>query len=173
MSSAVSPRREWMNRSIRSIYLVFAEAPDRPIGVGGIWTGEGRDQHDIAVQFLREKTTLAGTVFGAGGRPVAGATVAQWAIDGRPVPGILSATTGPDGRFLINRIPLYDWMRAGSPDRRGLTFTVMHPGYRADRTHGFRVSEERHDHTAGRLSRDGHGDGSNQRPTCRRRIGDR
>src|SRR5262249_32302810 len=59
----------------------------------------------------------------------AGATVAQWAIDGRPVPGILSATTGPDGRFLITRIPYYKWLRGRPADRLHLTFRVSHPGY--------------------------------------------
>jgi Carboxypeptidase regulatory-like domain len=111
------------------IYLVFAEADDRPIGAGGLWTGKEREKEWIDVQILREKTMLAGTVLNARGRPVAGAAVAQWALDGRPVPGILSATTGADGRFLINRIPYYEWMRAGSTDRPGLTFTVSHPAY--------------------------------------------
>ena len=111
------------------IYLVFAEADNRPIGAGGIWTAQGSDKDDIDIQILREKTILAGTVLGVRGRPVAGATVAQWAIDGRPVPGILSATTGPDGHFVINRIPHYEWMRAGSKDPSGLRFTVSHPGY--------------------------------------------
>ena len=49
--------------------------------------------------------------------------MAQWAIDGRPVPGILSATTGPDGRFVINRIPHYEWLRADPSESTGLTFT--------------------------------------------------
>jgi len=111
------------------IYLVFAEAIDRPIGVGGIWTGEERDNGDLTIRILREKTTLAGTVVDPGGQPIPGATVAQWAIDGRPVPGILSATTGPDGRFLITRIPNYPWLRSGSADRQGLSFTVSHPRY--------------------------------------------
>jgi len=111
------------------IYLVFAEADDRPIGAGGIWTAQEGDKGSIDIRILREKTMLAGTVLSARGRPVTGATVAQWAVDGRPVPGILSATTGPDGRFLITRIPHYEWMRSGSTDRSGLMFTVSHPGF--------------------------------------------
>jgi beta-lactamase regulating signal transducer with metallopeptidase domain len=120
------------------IYLVFAEAVDRPIGVGGIWAAQGDDKDGIEIRFFREKTTLAGTVLGARGGPVVGASVAQWAFDGRPVPGILSATTGPDGRFLITRVPYYEWLRAGSSDRSHLTFTVSHPGYPET---GFEVRE--------------------------------
>ncbi len=86
-------------------YLVFAEADDRPIGVGGIWAGREGDADTIEIRMLREKTTLSGTVQSPQGKPLAGASVAQWEIDGRPVPGILSATTGPDGRFQIRRIP--------------------------------------------------------------------
>ena len=83
------------------IYLVFAEVPDRPIGVGGIWGMMQGAGEDLEIRILREKTMFAGTVRDPSGRPVAGAAVGQWAIDGRPVPGILSATTGPDGRFAI------------------------------------------------------------------------
>jgi beta-lactamase regulating signal transducer with metallopeptidase domain len=113
----------------RLFYMVFVEAVDRPIGAGGIWNGQGNNGNNIEIRMLREKTTLSGTVLSPRGGPVAGAVVAQWAIDGRPVPGILSATTGPDGRFLITRIPYYEWMRAGANGRQGLTFTVSHPDY--------------------------------------------
>ena len=111
------------------IYLVFADAENRPIGAGGIWTGQGVEKNSIEIRVLRDKAMLSGTVVDARGHPVAGATVAEWAIDGRPVPGILSATSRPDGRFVITRIPHYEWMRAGSKDRSGLTFTVSHPSY--------------------------------------------
>jgi beta-lactamase regulating signal transducer with metallopeptidase domain len=110
-------------------YMVFVEAGDRPIGAGGIWNGQGNEGNNIVIRMLREKTTLSGTVLGAGGQPLAGATVAQWAEDGRAVPGILSATTGPDGRFLITRIPYYEWMHAGAKQQQGLTFTILHSGY--------------------------------------------
>ncbi len=110
-------------------YLVFAEAGDRPIGALGFWNGRDGDIGSVEIGFLREKTTLAGTVQDAQGRPVAGATVAQWAVDGRPIPGILSATTGPDGRFLINRIPHFEWLRGGPTNQGGVTFTVSHRGY--------------------------------------------
>jgi beta-lactamase regulating signal transducer with metallopeptidase domain len=112
------------------IYLVFAEAADRPIGVGGIWMGPQAGEDSVEIRFLREKTMLAGTVVDTRGVPVPGATVAQWDIDGRPVPGLLSATTGPDGRFLITRIPHHEWLRGGGrPQRSSMTFTVSHPRY--------------------------------------------
>ena len=111
------------------LYLVFAEAGDRPIGGLGMWNGRDGDIGSVEIDFLREKTTFAGTVQDAQGRPIAGATVAQWAIDGRPIPGILSATSGPDGRFLINRIPHYEWLRGGPANQGSLTFTVSHRGY--------------------------------------------
>ena len=63
------------------------------------------------------------------GRAVAGATVSQWEVDGRPVPGLLSATTGADGRFLIGRIPHHEWLRGGAANRPGLNFTVSHPDF--------------------------------------------
>ena len=111
-------------------YLVFAEAADRPIGVGGMWMGPYGGEDNVEIRFLREQTTLAGTVVDARGVPVAGAAVAQWAIGGRPVPGLLSATAGPDGRFLITRIPYYEWLRGGGRTQRfPMTFTVSHPRF--------------------------------------------
>jgi beta-lactamase regulating signal transducer with metallopeptidase domain len=111
------------------LYLVFAEATDRPIGVGGIWNGHQNDNERITIRMYREKTTLAGTVVDPRGQPVAGATVGQWLMDGRPVPGILSATTGADGRFLITRIPASNRLRSGRAEGRGETFEVAHPRY--------------------------------------------
>ncbi len=110
----------------RLIYLVFAEAENRPIGVGGTWTLLERDPFHKEIRILRESTTLTGTIVNSHGRPVAGAKVSQWAIDGRPVPGILSATTGGDGRFEINRIP--DFQKAFGRDG-DQTFTISHPDY--------------------------------------------
>lgn len=50
---------------------------------------------------LERAASLAGTVFDAGGRPVAGATVTLWpraeGLDATPLP--VTGTTGPDGRF--------------------------------------------------------------------------
>ena len=112
----VSPRRDLMNRSIRSIYLVFAEAhgsPDR--------RGWNLDRGGTTIS-----TTLQFGFFAKRRRSQAPCS-AQAAARSRVPPwrsgpstagrfrGILSATTGPDGRFLINRIPHYDWMRRARP----------------------------------------------------------
>jgi hypothetical protein len=113
----------------RMLYLVFAEAADRPIGVGGIWNGHQDDNDRITIWMYREKTTLAGTVVNRRGQPVAGATVGQWLMDGRPVPGVLSATTGTDGRFLITRIPVSNRLSSGPRQGRGERFAVSHPRY--------------------------------------------
>lgn len=108
------------------MYLVFAEADDRPIGPGGIWVPQFNRDGPMEIRIAREKTSLAGRVIDARGNPVAGAAVAQWAIDGRPVPGVLSATTGADGRFLITRLPRREGQPGRPADSRPMTFTVSH-----------------------------------------------
>jgi beta-lactamase regulating signal transducer with metallopeptidase domain len=119
------------------IYLVFAEADDRPIAMGRIGLTPARIKVPLVIQIPREQTTLSGTVLDARGRPVAGAMVASWAVYRMPVPGILSAMTGADGRFEIHRIPHATRTRKEarelspreamelSPSR----FTVSHPDY--------------------------------------------
>ena len=72
-------------------------------------------------------------------------------------------TTGPDGRFLINRIPYYEWMRPGSKGPSGLSFTVSHPGLSPGRNRSSRAAAECHRNAAGWLSGHGHGDGSASR----------
>jgi beta-lactamase regulating signal transducer with metallopeptidase domain len=109
------------------VYLIFALADDRPIGIGR-WDG-GDDEASVEIGIDREKTMLAGTVRNERGEPLAGATVAEWILDGRPVPGILSATTRPDGRFLITRISHDEWLRQGPRGGGGLNFSVVHPDY--------------------------------------------
>ena len=111
------------------LYVVFAEVENRPIGVGGLWNGFEAEKNRIDIRVLREKTLLAGTVVDPQGHPIAGASVAHWAIDGRPVPGILSAVTGPDGRFVIHRFPYYEWLRPGAKNPSTASFTASHPGY--------------------------------------------
>src|SRR4051794_24956828 len=53
------------------IYLVFAEVPDRPIGVGGILGMMQGPGEYLEIRILREKTMFAGTVRDPSGRPVA------------------------------------------------------------------------------------------------------
>jgi 5-hydroxyisourate hydrolase-like protein (transthyretin family) len=110
----------------RLLCVVFAEATDRPIGVAGLWTLHERNPFQIDVRILRDATRMSGRVLNARGQPVAGATVADWTVDGRRVPGILSATTDADGRFEINRIP--DFQKALGRSL-GATFAVVHPDY--------------------------------------------
>lgn len=114
------------------IYLIFAEMDNRPIGMGGTWTLHESDPDQCNIRILRDQTKLTGTILNPRGQPVKGATVAQWDIDGRPVPGILSATTDAQGRFEISRIP--DFKKAfGRPSES--TFTIVHPEYPKTRLH--------------------------------------
>jgi beta-lactamase regulating signal transducer with metallopeptidase domain/5-hydroxyisourate hydrolase-like protein (transthyretin family) len=121
-ANLTSPRRE--GSVDRLIYLVFAEVDGRPLGFGGTLTE--RNLVHLEIRILRDATVLVGTVLNSQGRPVKGANVAQWAIDSRPVPGILSATTDANGRFEMTRIP--DFKKAfGRPI--GTTITISHPDY--------------------------------------------
>lgn len=108
------------------IYLLFAEAENRPLGTGGTWTLMERDPLNREIQILRDATTFSGTIFNARGEPIAGAAVAQWGMDGRPVPGMLSATTDANGRFEIKRIS--DFQKAFGREFAA-SFTVSHPDY--------------------------------------------
>jgi beta-lactamase regulating signal transducer with metallopeptidase domain/5-hydroxyisourate hydrolase-like protein (transthyretin family) len=110
----------------RLIYLVFAEAAARPIGLGGMWTMMESDPLHMEISILRDMTALSGTVLDSHGLPVKGAKVSQWAIDGRLVPGILSATTDVDGRFQINRIPDFQKVFVRP---NGAMFTISHPDF--------------------------------------------
>ncbi len=73
-----------------------------------------------------ETSTLSGKVIDADGRPVAGATVMRYWIDGRPIPGLLSTTTDALGQFKFDRVPVYK-----TPDGRSwdTVFAVRHPDY--------------------------------------------
>ena len=63
----------------------------------------------------------------AAGRPVRGATVRRYvAVDGRPVPGLLSATTDAEGRFKLDGLAVYKTPDGSAWDT---TFTVLHPDY--------------------------------------------
>ena len=111
------------------IYLVFAEVPDRPIGVGGILGNDARPRGGPGNPVPPREDDVRGH----GARPERqarrGGRGGAVGHRRRPVPGILSATTGPDGRFVIARIPHYDWLLPGSKDRSGLSFTVSHPDF--------------------------------------------
>lgn len=87
-------------------YSVFGFADGRPIGVQFIHYRGEELIHEV--RMAREVSTISGRVIDAAGRPVVGAAVAQHTVDrGRPVPGFPSATTDADGRFQLDRVPVY------------------------------------------------------------------
>lgn len=118
----VPPRPE--NQLDRLDYEVFGFADDRPIGISFFHFRE--EEKVVEIRMAREQSTLSGKVIDADGRPVGGATVLQHLVDGRPVPGLPSATTDVDGRFKLDRIAVYR-RRDGTawPTR----FTVLHPDH--------------------------------------------
>ncbi len=77
---------------------------------------------------IREQGSLTGKVLNSRGQPVAGAIVASSSIDGREILGILSATTGADGRFPIDKLPVIR-LRDGS--QLETSFQVFHRNYPA------------------------------------------
>ena len=79
------------------------------------------------IRMAKEQSTLSGKVIDAAGRPVRGATVGRYvADDGRPVPGLPSATTDAEGRFKLDGLAVY---RTPDGSAWNTTFTVLHPDY--------------------------------------------
>ena len=105
-------------------YEVFGLADDRPIGIGGVQYD--RNELGFEIRMAREQSTLSGKVIDAGGRPVAGATVMQYSIGRRPIPGLLSATTDSNGRFRIDKMPVH---KSRDGTEWGTNFTVLHPNH--------------------------------------------
>jgi len=105
-------------------YGVLGFLGDRPIGIPFI---EFREEEEVVtIGMALETSTLSGKVIDADGRPVAGATLMRYWIDGRPIPGLLSTTTDVAGRFKFDKVPVYK-----TPDGRAwdTVFTVRHPDY--------------------------------------------
>jgi 5-hydroxyisourate hydrolase-like protein (transthyretin family) len=105
-------------------YQVFAVDPNWAIGTASF--GFRRKIPWATIRLSREEGTLSGKVVNSQGQPVAGATVATFSIDGRVLPGILSTTTGRDGRFTIDKLPV---IRARSGAQSPVTFQVLHRDY--------------------------------------------
>jgi hypothetical protein len=105
------------------VYAVFAVDDDRPIGI--------RYQRfplndEFQIWMGRKKSTLSGKIVNARGEPVAGASVMQNSLEGRPIPGILSATTDANGRFAIDK--LNDLKLPGGA-AQSIHLRVVHPDF--------------------------------------------
>jgi 5-hydroxyisourate hydrolase-like protein (transthyretin family) len=105
-------------------YQVFVVDPSWAIGTPSF--GFRRKNPWETIRLNREEGTLSGKVVNSQGQPVADAVVATFSIDGRVLPGILSATTGRDGRFTIDKLPV---IRARSGAQSPITFQVLHRDY--------------------------------------------
>jgi beta-lactamase regulating signal transducer with metallopeptidase domain/5-hydroxyisourate hydrolase-like protein (transthyretin family) len=109
----------------RLSYAVLGFAGDRPIGLS--FHSFRGDREDVEVRMAHESSTLSGKVIDADGQPVAGATVMRYWIDGRPISGLLSATTDAEGRFKIDNLAVYKGR--GDPAAWATMFSVVHPDH--------------------------------------------
>lgn len=116
------------------VYLLTAEADGRPLAMRRLWEMGGADPLFMEIHILREATTLSGTILNSRGQPLTGAKatpwdkIALWDIDGREHAGMLSSTSGADGRFEIKRVP--DYAKARGDDSGGsFAISVLHPDH--------------------------------------------
>lgn len=110
-------------------YKVLVVDPNWAIGIGLLGFPPGPV---MQIWLSREQGTLTGKVVTARGQPVAGAVVTNLSVDGREIPGILSTTTGKDGRFAIDKVPV---IRTPDGSRLGTTIEVLHRDYPAMSAH--------------------------------------
>jgi hypothetical protein len=117
------PRHEEGYLDLRD-YAVLGFLGDRPIGIS-FHQFDGNEEV-VEIRMALETSTLSGEVIDADRRPVAGATVMRYWIDGRPIPGLLTTTTDFEGHFKFDRVPVYK-----TPDGRSwdTTVTVRHPDH--------------------------------------------
>jgi hypothetical protein len=108
------------------LYTVVAFGDDRPISAYIVGHSRQQEQHGIELRLSREEATLSGRIVNARGQPVAGATVGTYWFEGRTFPGLLSAVTGTDGRFAVNKLPVF---RTPDGTQLGSSFRVVHSGY--------------------------------------------
>jgi beta-lactamase regulating signal transducer with metallopeptidase domain len=118
----VPPRPE--DHLDRLIYAVIGLADDRPIGSSFSYFRGAEEV--VEIRMALESSTLSGKVVDAHARPVAGATVLQQSINRWPIPGIPPAMTDVDGRFHIDRVPVYKLRDGTGWDT---SFTVHHPDH--------------------------------------------
>ena len=123
--TGLTPPRRYV-RLERLTYEVFANTDKRPTAIGGIRPVQGSNHGSIEIRMLRKQATLTGKVVNGHGQPVVGATVTTYSIDGRPFRGILSTTTDTSGRFVLDRLMVFE--SRGAADF-GVSFSVVHPDY--------------------------------------------
>jgi hypothetical protein len=109
------------------LYIVVPFADDRPYMPYIIGHNLPQERQGIELRLNREEATLSGRIVNAQCEPVAGAAVgARYSFEGRTLPGILSAVSGPDGRFTINKLAVFRLPNGG---QFGGTVSVAHPDY--------------------------------------------
>lgn len=106
----------------RLTYSTFAFPPGGQIGSEFRSFRQGGETREVRV--ATESSTLTGKVVDTHGKPVADATVLPFQVNGHPVPGLPVATTGSDGTFRFDALPVFR-----TPDGRsfGMSFQVTHP----------------------------------------------
>ena len=102
-------------------YLAFVDIPNRPIGSSGAYWEFGRPPFFKEIRIPRNSISLSGTVVDARGKPVSGATIVQWQLDGRSAGGFLSATSDDQGHFMMTRIPDFKF--------KSINYLVSHPDF--------------------------------------------
>jgi beta-lactamase regulating signal transducer with metallopeptidase domain len=105
-------------------YVALGFLGDRPIGIPFLHL-RGNEEV-VTIRVALETSKLSGTVVDAGGRPVAGATVMQFWLGGRPIPGLLSAKTDVKGQFAIDGVPVY---KSRNGAAQVTSFAVLHPDH--------------------------------------------
>jgi beta-lactamase regulating signal transducer with metallopeptidase domain len=108
----------------RLTYAVLGFAADRPIGLS--FHSFEEDKEVVEIRMALEKSTLSGKVIDGAGRPVAGATVLRYWIDGRPIPGLFSTRTDALGRFKLGELAVY---KAPDGGAWGTSYSVRHPDH--------------------------------------------
>ena len=109
-------------------YALVAESEGRPPKVDPtVALHAGEMPPEVVIVIASDEGALTGKVVDEQGRPVAGATVMQNSfLDHRAIPGVASATTDAEGRFTIERVPI--WKKAAG-GVHAIVVRVVHPDY--------------------------------------------
>lgn len=117
-SKLTPPRRE--DYYDRLDYSVLGFMEGRPVGIGFMHF-QNREMV-VEIRMAREHSSITGKVVDATGRPIVGANVQQEVMQ-RSIPGVLSTKTDAEGRFAIDKIPVYK-TADGRP--QAASFSVTH-----------------------------------------------